>query len=475
MAIKSFAASCQATVSNRDAGLASWGRVRSLPQNLIVSAGSLITGSEAGFEVAADWTVANGSASDNTTQKVNGNQSLRLLMNGTSNTMTTSRTDLNEDLSASDQIQMAVYVAAMPSTNLQIVLSNNTGFTVTATRTIATFLSGDGIHQQELMPGQWATINLQRGEFTLAGGFSWSNPIVAFRFVITDTGQDADLSIDYVRVGVETLPAVLLQTDDCYDSDYNIIYDEAWLTRQMRTTHFIISGLMDTAGRLTTAQALTMYNANLDIGNHSDENVALTTYGSQALVEQHLQACIDYLENNSMERAKFQLAYPQGQWDDTVKNGLAGVGMLTARNAYNAAVQLTLPQYYWYHVKATPLERDNTTLNEAKGYIDDALARNEIAVIYTHDISATPGYYGWTTANFTALLDYIVGKDIAVLTISDLYELTSKSLVVPNQFAQTVSLSANCQAASASSNARLDIQGVVVVVVVAVVVVVVEG
>lgn len=425
-----FSANCQAATSLRSAKLAAWGRTRTVPQNLIVSAGSVIGGTD-GLETATDWSVSGGSASDNTSEYNEGSQSLRLTMNGTANTLTAGRSDLSLDLSGSDQLRIGMYMHDTPSAHVRVVLSNNIGFTQTATVTIPTGTGSPAIHEQELIPDRWVNVNLHRSEFTLAGGFSWSSTVVGMRLIQEDTAQAASVSFDDFRSGVETMPAVILQTDDCYNSDYSVCYQEGWVNRRIRTVHFVISGIMGTSGRLTTAQAVEMFNDGLDIGNHSDENAALTGYATQADVEQHLQNCIDYLFNNEMCRAEYHLAYPQGAWSDTVKAACAAVGMNTARNAYDADVQLTLPQYYWYHTKATPLERDNTTLAEAQGYVDDAIARNEIALIYTHDLGPSPSYYGWDDGDYASLLDYIVQQDITVLTVSDLWALTTGSIVVP--------------------------------------------
>ena len=77
---------------------------------------------------------------------------------------------------------------------------------------------------------------------------------------------------------------------------------------------------------MTLAQLQELYAAGWDVGNHSDSSAQLTSM-TLAEAKASLIDCASYLENNGMPRAARQVAYVDGQYNDTVLQAMHDTGM----------------------------------------------------------------------------------------------------------------------------------------------------
>jgi hypothetical protein len=119
---------------------------------------------------------------------------------------------------------------------------------------------------------------------------------------------------------------VSLNFDDGYESAYDIglpIVEAAGF----KTTQFIITKRLDTAGYLTTGQVLAMQNSGHEIGAHSRTHPHLSTL-TAAQQQDEIVGSLTDLEAIGVTPISF--AYPYGDYDDTtlsiVSKGCCGCG-----------------------------------------------------------------------------------------------------------------------------------------------------
>jgi peptidoglycan/xylan/chitin deacetylase (PgdA/CDA1 family) len=234
-----------------------------------------------------------------------------------------------------------------------------------------------------------------------------------FNKVLSENERD-----NCANVNISGPYAILLTFDDGYDDHYTEAYTYMESKGLHKATAYIVSGTMNTAGKLTTAQAQTMYAAGWDIANQTQSGADLRPL-DQAGVESQLSNCKSYLDTNSMSRASDQVAYPGGYFDDDVDNAMASLGYPTGRCAhspYNTHFDydsppsaLRLPVLY---VTATQ------TPNDLKSWAYDAVLYNRVAIFLFHQINDATGY---PIASFREFIDWIASRNYTLSTISELY------------------------------------------------------
>lgn len=143
---------------------------------------------------------------------------------------------------------------------------------------------------------------------------------------------------------------------------------------------------------------------------------------SEAEIRQELVSCRDYLISNGMSRAATHLAYPFGEICSTGESVLGELGFKTARLVIGPPVPTGMGVYNPLRTNAL-VPTDTTTLARAQQDIDQAILRGATAHICLHKIAATvTDSTTWPTADFRALIDYIVTKrdadEIEPITIS---------------------------------------------------------
>ena len=70
------------------------------------------------------------------------------------------------------------------------------------------------------------------------------------------------------------------------------------------------------------------------------------------------------------------------------------------------------------------------TLASAKALVDSAVAKGRIVHFYGHDIQAAAAALTWATSDLAELLDYILSKNLPVITMDDYYNLRNQDVTV---------------------------------------------
>lgn len=188
----------------------------------------------------------------------------------------------------------------------------------------------------------------------------------------------------------------------------------------MKATVYAITDEIDTAGNLTLAQIQEMDAAGWAIGNHTKTHTVLTTL-TEAQQEAELTGARDALNAWGLTRASRHIAYPNGAYNADTLTAMAATGMLTGRfvapTAYANPVISTI--YEIPTISATIVTA--TTLATVQGWITAGLAINAWPILLFHGLADTPAAGEWSTANWQALIDWLVAQGIQTKTIVDFY------------------------------------------------------
>ena len=123
------------------------------------------------------------------------------------------------------------------------------------------------------------------------------------------------------------------------------------------------------------------------------------------------------------------IAYPGGAFSGAVKQAMARLSFKTGRTVRGWAYSAGPPEQYasqvsyegcksnvvgpgdWLEINASPLN-STQTLAQTKTALDTAISKGESIVYYGHRLGTADSTH-WTTADFTALCDYIQGYVLA--------------------------------------------------------------
>jgi len=388
-----------------------------LPQNLITTAPTLIEG----FENAADWTVANGTAAANTTEFVSGTQGLKITTNTGAVTCTATK-DVNLDLSSSalnSDFRLYYFCHDIsPSTQ-----NNGIYITLYSTTNLARF------YQVVVYPVHygWNVFHMRLTDWTQTGVDTWAQARVKIRLsVLAKAGQVSTITFDRFEAGTVAEPAVLITFDDGGASIYNTAFG---IMRPL--------GLVGTAYLITSTATMSdyagVYSAGWDVASHSHNHTDFTTL-TQAQIETEITTAKAVLDAAGYTKSSGHIALPYGlgSADADVLAALAATSTLTCRNVTTAANSLcTLPNYEMRILPGLNIGDPSISLATAKGYIDTIIARQEIKILIFHTLTTgTAGSTQWTVADFTELMNYIKSNQVQTLTASEYYALNSGPITV---------------------------------------------
>ena len=184
---------------------------------------------------------------------------------------------------------------------------------------------------------------------------------------------------------------VVLQTDDGHPSDYTTAYPLA-SARNIPLTHHVVAARIGNPGQLTWDQIHELRAAGFGIECHNYNHVDITT-----LTEAELRANLEAV-NAAFIAAGLPTpehhAYAHGQ-NDAASRAILADYRLSGRTVTEKQTPIMYwgQEFDWYQLRSKAIIRD-TTVDEIKGRIDDAIAQNYVLILYTHDISDDPGGSG---------------------------------------------------------------------------------
>lgn len=258
---------------------------------------------------------------------------------------------------------------------------------------------------------------------TLDGTPNFSNDWLSWRFLISSATQD---SRDYVIDGVvvpskKTKAKVLLTLDDSAATGYTIGHVEA-RKRGIKLTHYAIAQFLGSTNYQTLAQVQEMHAAGDTIAVHGAEQWTDISKLENDLAALNALGSIVNTEHGAWVAGVFGTGYGVA---DVIAAAKAR-GLKTIRKTSASGHGVFLPGYQELGaLPAKPLS-NNTSLVQAKSWIDQAIASGGALIFYGHKFGAAADATTWVTADWIELLDYIAQKAadglIDAVTIDELYK-----------------------------------------------------
>lgn len=396
-----------------------------LPLHLLVAPGDLAED----FENSADWTVVSspvgGTFSDDAVHYQVGSKSLQIVTPNAAGYVYGTKAI---NVSCDGNVRLFVYCSdAAPPDGMTIYLCNDVaGFTNYFS--IAEGYYGFVFRQY---PG-WNLFDFKTSDWSVGGGApSWANPIRQIRVrVTTSAGTVFTVSVDGLYFNVSGQPAVAFTFDDGLTSVYSHAY--AYMrSRNVRGTAYVISDLVGTAGHPSWLQLYGMYNDGWTIGNHTKDHTNLTTL-TEAQQEAELSDCNAALVANGIVTRQKHVAYPGGNHNADTFTAMTAQGMLTGRTVHVITQGEKSPTTYPHHIYLVGEPDATTVYATAKAWIDNVvIARKEIGVICMHGLANTPASSEWNIEMFKTLVNYCIDQGVAIITMDDLYNVTSGPIHIP--------------------------------------------
>jgi peptidoglycan/xylan/chitin deacetylase (PgdA/CDA1 family) len=211
-------------------------------------------------------------------------------------------------------------------------------------------------------------------------------------------------------------PIILFNFDD---SDISIVTGAYPILSAAgyKATVYVNTNAVGTAGHLSTANLITLYNAGWDLGNHSMSHVGFDTLTYEEQLAE-LVGCTAQLNEWGFSRAASHFAYPLGVKGTDSETALRVAGIHTAR--YGSSSTYTYPISNRLNIPIRIELTSSTTLQSVKDAIDAGTYRN-VFIILCHTVTEEAGEYGWSIADYTELVNYVATKGLTPMTISELY------------------------------------------------------
>lgn len=199
-------------------------------------------------------------------------------------------------------------------------------------------------------------------------------------------------------------------------------------------TFYIISGMVDLSGRLTTANLKTIADAGNEIGGHTTKHADLTTLTP---IEQQRTICNDRLALSQLGFTVTDFAYPYGSYDSTVQQSVIACGYNSARATggigYGQAPSESIPPADPYAINAADGIVSTTTLSSIEDTVRNAMRHGGGWVpLLFHNVCTGCNSMAITKANFTALLDWLKAQEpngLAVRTMAQVINQPAQPVV----------------------------------------------
>lgn len=287
----------------------------------------------------------------------------------------------------------------------------------------------------------WNFVQVRREQWTNTGSESWSNTMIRLRFRTDSVASETvSTTFDSLYYGIYSRPKVLITFDDGWDSAHTEGYTYM-ATKNLKGTHFVISSVVDTAGRVTTENLTTAYNNGWSISNHTATHQNLSTLTEEEATTE-LTDCYDWLVSNGFSTTAKHVAYPNGGYNTTVLDLMDTLGYETGSTIISRQNNIVKGLEDRRLIKRYSLINTNN-LTTVRGYVDTAIANGSTVIINFHKLVVSPSASTeWSISDFQSLIDYIAqlsnGGLLDVMTVDDWYTgLTNPRLIATNRSVAT--------------------------------------
>lgn len=363
------------------------------------------------FKTVADWTPVTGTITENVTEYKRGKKAIKIQAPASGSSMTKIISTYMGNTNRQLRFWVYCHDTIDKVSDAVIYLTSIMNFSV--------FFSAH--FQAQIRKQGWNYIILNPNDWTATGAETWENTFVRLRLRVDPVaGQTCSLTFDAMDYDVETEPRVVFTFDDGLTNVHTNAYP-IMEAAGIKGVTYVKGGAVgtDDAYYMNLSQLYTLYNAGWDVGNHSWTHPHFLTMTEVEILAEIVDTQ-NWLLAQGFTRSAKHFAIPNGEYDADVEAAIANSGALTVRSSI---VDIFYPETYsLLHLPAKYLV-DTTTLATAIDWIDTATFKGQTVILMFHGIVETPiSEYQWSIANFTALVDYIVQRNVRVVTMSEWYD-----------------------------------------------------
>jgi peptidoglycan/xylan/chitin deacetylase (PgdA/CDA1 family) len=364
------------------------------------------------FENAADWALyPNTTAEANTSEFKRGSQAIKLSATAVATEAAMTKTISTYIGDSNRQFRLWVYCHD-PITSISeliIYLSSTTDFAKNFNY---------GAKAQILRQG-WNLVVIQPGDWTNVGGESWENKFLRLRIRIVPVAeQTLSMTFDALDYDAKSEPRILITFDDGLSSLYTAAYPIMEAVG-LKGVSYVNSSTIGNAGNMSLAQLHELYADGWDIGNHGDKHIDYLTKTEAEILADIVDGQNYLLANGFIKSAK-HFAIPNGAYDADVAAAIASSGVTTVRSS---ATAIFYPEAYSILYLPTEYIVNTTTLANVIAWIETAISKGQTLILMFHAIVETATTtYQWSIANFQALINFIVARNVPVVTMSEWYD-----------------------------------------------------
>lgn len=378
----------------------------SLPQNMLAD-GVTITEWE-NFEDASEWTVIAGATPVNdAVEFVEGTQSLKIQpTGGISNKF---QKDTPFDFSRDGKVRMWVRTDAGTIGWLRLTASSTPlfGFPQASKSLGGLFVDG-----------RWVELELTKAEI---GAGVWP-AVGSVRLEAFDNGDTPSYWFDSLRFGYVNTPAVVFTLDDGFASDYQYVFPYM-RERGIPGTSFVNTAWVGTAGHLTVAQLQEMNAAGWDIANHTTQGSIVDL--SLAEQEAALLGAANQLDAWGCTRASRCVAYPGGDYNDSILAAMANTGMVLGRSVDSKLLRNQTTNWLPAQSPFTFGCVQHLGAEAMRDWLENTIiAQTKVGILCWHQVEAVGG---WKDA-VDIIWEKVVSGALIPLTISQLYRVMQSDI-----------------------------------------------
>ncbi len=236
--------------------------------------------------------------------------------------------------------------------------------------------------------------------------------------VNVDTKAQQDLAAIRAREPEDLEPPLIAITfDDGFETDYLQAYP-LLKKRKMVATTYITTGLIGKKGHLDWTQVRALREAGWTIGCHTHNHPWLTHLSKDEIAAEMQEVNRAFLKAGLSTPDHH--AYPFGDVDrktiEVIRQyRLTGRAIPTGRPPAGDDID-------YYRLQAHQLYLDSEqALKELKALLDGTVEKQDVLILYTHEVKAAAGKYGAKPLYLARLLDYITELGFTVVNMDELY------------------------------------------------------
>ncbi len=376
------------------------------PANVIVNSGFETVGT--GTSTAANWTTYQNGYTRTNEAAHSGTWSLKATNANTSvQAGAYQRVDLNQTT-----VQPVFIGGYIKGSNITMAAGSNFGASLYAEIYLndGTVMYWNSVPNKGTFDWRWVGFNTGSGFTTTSNTIQVTKPISYILVVPIIASASGTAYFDDISVQQypSTLSAVTLMFDDGNTSDLTVGYAQMGQFN-MPGTSAIISGQIDQAGHLTTAQMQTLKNAGWEMVSHTVSHPDLTTL-TAAQVDAELKNSQATIVSKGFTAAS--VAVPFGAYNaDIIGNASQYYNSLrTFEDGYN-------PQgVFPYQVKVQKVI-NTTTVAQVQSWLNQAKANNQWLVLVFHSLNATgDDIYHTDPTVFSQMIQAVNQSNLQVIT-----------------------------------------------------------